>query len=158
MTDQEHPWVQRPNETDVAFEAFRIYRDMGAARSTRVVAQTLGKSAQLITRWSSTHNWVERCRAYDTHRDAERLDATAEQEDELLGRLLDSAELLRHKAHQALAAADDITPALAVRMLEACAKILATRRGMKTEEADHTATVDVVALATELMNRGRPRA
>lgn len=157
MTDEPYPWFRRETETEVAFEAFRVYRDMGTSRSTRAVAHSLGKSAQLITRWSSTHHWVERARAYDNHRDAEHLDATAAQEDELLGRLLDSAELLRHKAHQALAAAEDISPALAVRMLEACAKILATRRGMKPEDTDHTATVDVVALATELMNRGRPR-
>ncbi|WP_328902302.1 hypothetical protein OHR86_22435 [Streptomyces sp. NBC_00441] len=148
-------WERRDGETEPAFEAFRVYRDMGAVRTTRGVAQVLGKSAQLIGRWSSTHDWVARARAFDNQRDAEHLDATAEQEAELLSRLLDSAELMRHRAHQVLASAEDISPALAVRMLEAAAKILATRRGIKTDEPDHQATVDVVALATELMNRGR---
>jgi hypothetical protein len=148
-------WARRDGETTPAFEAFRVYRDLGAARSIRTVAKTLGKSAQLLERWSRTHDWVARATAYDNHRDAEHLNATAEQEAELLSRLLDSAELMRHRAHQVLASAEDISPALAVRMLEAAAKILATRRGLKTDEPDHQATVDVVALATELMNRGR---
>ncbi|MGH8965906.1 MAG: hypothetical protein ACRDXB_11340 [Actinomycetes bacterium] len=148
-------WERRDGETTPAFEAFRTYRDLGAGRSIRTVREALGKSSQLLERWSSTHDWVARVRAFDAHRDAQHLDDTAEQEAELLSRLLDSAELMRHKAHQVLANADDISPALAVRMLEAAAKILATRRGLKTDEPEHAATVDVVALATELMNRGR---
>lgn len=151
-------WERQENETEVAFEAFCVYRDMGTARSTRAVAHSLSKSAQLINRWSSTHSWVNRCRAFDNHRDAQHLEATAAEEDALLGRLLESAELMRYKAHTALAntAQEDITPALAVRMLEAAAKILATRRALKPDDTDqHTATVDVVALATELINRGR---
>ena len=40
---------------------------MGADRSIRAVSQELGKSKTLIDRWSRTHNWVERCRAWDNH-------------------------------------------------------------------------------------------
>jgi hypothetical protein len=72
-----------------------------------------------------------------------------------MSRLLDSAEMMRHRAHQILLQSDDITPSLAVRMLEAAAKILIARRGLKTDEPEHATTVDVVALATELINRGR---
>lgn len=156
---QTQPWERQDGETPIAFDAFRVYRDMGTSRSVRAVAHALDKSVQLIGRWSSVHGWVDRARAYDNHRDAEHLEATADKEDELLGRLLDSAEMLRHKAHTALAQTpiEDISPALAVRMLEAAAKILATRRGLKPDDTEHNATVDVVALANELMNRGNPR-
>lgn len=155
---EEEAWARREGETEPAFEAFRVYRDMGASRNQIAVAEVLGKSQQLLSRWSAKHEWVERARAYDNHRDADNADATAAQEQELLSRLLDSAEMLRHRAHQVLANSDDISPALAVRMLEAAAKILATRRGMRADEPEHTATIDVVALATELMNRGNSNA
>lgn len=157
-TPEEHPWARRDGETEVAFSAFTVYRDMGTSRSTRAVANSLGKSAQLISRWSSVHDWVDRVRAFDNHRDAQHLEATAAEEDAILGRLLESAELLRHKAHLALANTpqEDITPALAVRMLEAAAKIIATRRGLTTtNDNDNVATIDVVALATQLINRAQ---
>ena len=58
--DERQPW-----ETAKAYEAFKIYLDMGASRSTRKVAQKLGKSGALISRWSSENSWLERARRYD---------------------------------------------------------------------------------------------
>jgi hypothetical protein len=52
-------------ESAPAFAAFRAYCTMGSTRSIRLVARALGKSAQLIARWSSHWNWQERVRAYD---------------------------------------------------------------------------------------------
>lgn len=154
MTNE--PWARRDGETEVAFEAFRVYRDMGKTRNIRSVAQVLGKSNQLISRWSSLHDWVTRSSAFDNHRDAEHLDATFDQEQQILNRMLDSVDLMRRRAHEVLATTEEISPALAVRMLEACAKIIATRHGLRTTDTEQAVTVDVVALATELMNRGRP--
>jgi hypothetical protein len=54
------PWDRRSNETKPAYEAFRIYLEMGAGRSLRRVSETLGKQFALITRWSSRHEWVRR--------------------------------------------------------------------------------------------------
>jgi hypothetical protein len=71
--DRRPSWEQLDNETDVAYEAFRKYRDMGAGRSTAKVAQALGKSKTLMDRWSSANQWVIRARAFDANEDKEWL-------------------------------------------------------------------------------------
>lgn len=58
-------WEQQKDESAQAFEAFVLYRDMGAERSLEAVAQKLSKSISLIKRWSREKNWVERVRAYE---------------------------------------------------------------------------------------------
>jgi hypothetical protein len=63
------PWDQQPKEGPEAFQAFSFYRDAGDERSIRGVAAALGKSATLIARWSSTHGWVGRIRAWNHHSD-----------------------------------------------------------------------------------------
>lgn len=70
--DELEPWERRKNESTEAFQAFKIYCALGneidelkQKRSTRKVAETLGKSGQLVFRWCRKHNWVERARAYD---------------------------------------------------------------------------------------------
>ena len=63
----EQPWERQKGESAHAFEAFLIYLQMGPDRSIRAVSQKLAKSIPLIKRWSSTNNWVERCRAWDNH-------------------------------------------------------------------------------------------
>jgi hypothetical protein len=58
-------------ESDKAFEAFTVYRDMGANRSHDAVAQKLSKSSTIISRWASQHGWRERVSAYDDYMDAQ---------------------------------------------------------------------------------------
>ena len=62
-------WERQPGESPKALEAFSIYRDMGADRSTSKVARQLGKNRGLILRWCSRWEWVERCAAYDGYLD-----------------------------------------------------------------------------------------
>jgi hypothetical protein len=56
---------QKTMESAPAFAAFRAYCTMNSGRSLRLVARALGKSAQLLARWSVAWNWQERVRAYD---------------------------------------------------------------------------------------------
>lgn len=63
------PWERQDNETAKQFEAFVVYRDMGEDRSLMLVAQQLNKSKQLLGRWSSNNNWVDRCAAWDREQD-----------------------------------------------------------------------------------------
>lgn len=60
------PWDRQPRESSKAYEAFVIYRDMGADRTTRSTAEALTKSETLIKEWSSKHGWVERAAAWDS--------------------------------------------------------------------------------------------
>jgi hypothetical protein len=61
------PWVRQHSESPKAYEAFRAYLLQGATRSLARVEAELGKSHQLISKWSAQWNWVERCRAYDVY-------------------------------------------------------------------------------------------
>lgn len=62
-------WERQPGETTKPFEAFVIYRDMGANRSLRKVAQKLNKSLTIVAEWSSKYDWVKRVAAWDAEQD-----------------------------------------------------------------------------------------
>lgn len=65
---QQQPWLRRANETAKAFQAFEVYRELTPqTRSTQLVGKTLGKCKELIERWCTQHNWVDRVKAYDDH-------------------------------------------------------------------------------------------
>lgn len=68
---------RQPNESSKAFEAFRLYRDMGPERSAEAVAKKLGKSRKGLDRWSSRFSWVDRARAWDDFLDAKQRAAEA---------------------------------------------------------------------------------
>lgn len=63
------PWERLPDESTKAFEAFVIYRDLGAERSLAKVAQEVGKSKTLIERWSARDAWVKRVELWDVEQD-----------------------------------------------------------------------------------------
>ena len=65
------PWERQPEETNKAWNAFRIYRDMDPAeRSTEKVRKVIGcNTARHLETWSSQYNWVSRAGAYDAHMD-----------------------------------------------------------------------------------------
>lgn len=69
------PWDPAPGEGPKPYEAFVRYRDQGPQRSLRVVGESLGKSSELIERWSRTYGWVARVGAYDLHVDQVRRQA-----------------------------------------------------------------------------------
>lgn len=72
-------WNKQPKETKKAFEAFKLYRDMGFERSQAKVAKKLGKSTQLMSRWSRKYKWVKRAAAWDTWKDVKMQEATIDE-------------------------------------------------------------------------------
>ena len=79
MTHEDDIWTRRPRESEQAYEAFGIYRDLGRGnRSTAKVGQALGKTKNLMDGWSSRWEWVKRVTAYDAHIDAVYLQEEAE--------------------------------------------------------------------------------
>ena len=56
---------RREGETSQAFEAARVYFDLGTNRSLAAAGRKLAKSIPLLKRWSAQWNWVERARAWD---------------------------------------------------------------------------------------------
>lgn len=73
-------WKRLPSDTDKSFEAFALYRDMGANRSLKAVAEKLGKSDTIIGRWSTNNDWVNRVAAFDASLDEKNLDENAERQ------------------------------------------------------------------------------
>jgi hypothetical protein len=73
-------WKRLPSDTDKSFKAFCIYRDMGASRSVRDVAQELNKSLTVIARWSTANDWTKRVAAFDASLDEKNLDENAERQ------------------------------------------------------------------------------
>lgn len=65
MSCSENLWGRQEGESGKAYEAFGVYRDMGAGRTVSAVARQLRKSRALIDRWKRQWNWAERARAYD---------------------------------------------------------------------------------------------
>ena len=65
------PWERQPEETNKAWNAFRIYRDLDPSeRSTEKVRKVLGcNTARHLETWSSRYEWVSRAGAYDAHMD-----------------------------------------------------------------------------------------
>lgn len=101
-TESTAPWEQQPGESAKAFEAFTAYRDMGADRSTRKVAQKLTKSDSVIRKWSSTYNWVERARAYDRDLDRQAHEQAVRSVQQMTDRHIRISMTLQAKALDAL--------------------------------------------------------
>lgn len=64
-----NPWDQQPNESPKAFERFALYRDMGAGRSLRKLANDLELNPSTLAEISKKHNWQERVAAFDAYID-----------------------------------------------------------------------------------------
>lgn len=62
-------WLRLDGESEVAFAAFVVYRDFGEKRSQARVAESLGKSLALISRWSRRWKWADRVELFDREQD-----------------------------------------------------------------------------------------
>jgi hypothetical protein len=87
MTTTDTPTITIPrldNESNRALEARRIYVEMGPGRSTAKVGQQLGKSKDLMDRWSARYDWAATARAWDDQQAAmASMRATAEYQEHL---------------------------------------------------------------------------
>lgn len=59
------PYDIQPGESATAYEAFAVYRDMGAERSMVKAGQVLAKTRGTMDRWAARFNWTARVRAFD---------------------------------------------------------------------------------------------
>jgi hypothetical protein len=71
MTNDHPPqnlWDKRETESDKAYAAFLLYRDLGRGRSLAKASSTLDKPTSKLRQfgtWSAQHGWVERVAAWD---------------------------------------------------------------------------------------------
>lgn len=99
-------WERQQGESPQAYEAFATYRDMGAERNLRAVAQALNKSLTIIGRWSKNWEWVERARAWDNELTRKAKEAAAKKVKDMTGRHINIAMQLQKKALEALEVLD----------------------------------------------------
>ena len=150
MTEKKSPkfalpelWERQEGESAQAFQAFAVYRDMGAERSLVKVAQKLGKSKALMERWSSRWQWGVRVEAWDDEMDKctcrELQKGIAEMRKNHVG----IAKAMLVKALQALQKipTDEISPRDVSNMVDVAAKLERISRGEVTERTEGKQTV-----------------
>lgn len=79
MTDESGKFI----ETQKAWEAFKVYRDLGPTRSLRKACEAYYGSRANIARisiWSSKYDWVARVQAYDDYHEMIKQSAVEEHE------------------------------------------------------------------------------
>lgn len=125
------PWERQDTETPKQFEAFKVYRDMGEERSLSKVAKQLGKSTQLLSRWSSANSWVERCVSWDAEQDRLLRQQQLKDIKAMRKRHADIATAMILKAAKALKEIKDneIKPQDVSRMVEVASKLERISRG-----------------------------
>lgn len=53
------------HETDRAYEAWILFRDMGVNRRMNTVAEIIGSAPPVLTQWSKKYHWAERLANYN---------------------------------------------------------------------------------------------
>lgn len=115
----EHPWERLKGETQKAFAAFVLYRDMGTNRSVTKVSQELSKSISLIKRWSARWEWVRRIDLYHLYLDRQRQSQILEDVREMPSRQATYGRWLQTKAQERIVklSPDELTPDQARRFM-----------------------------------------
>jgi hypothetical protein len=132
-------WFRQKGESRKAYEAFTVYRDLGAARSLAKVADRLGKSLELMKRWSSRHEWVDRAASFDANEEFEML--TQERAERIAMRRNDAeiARMVMLKAVERLREIrpSDLSPTQLIQFIVEGAKLQRLALGESTENVSH---------------------
>ena len=125
------PWERQQGETTRAYEAFCIYRDMGASRALRKVVQQLNKNLTTIAEWSTKYEWVKRVAEWDAEQDRIARQAQVDEIKRMRKRHADLASAMLIKAAKALQRIpeDEIKAVDVSRMVETASKLERISRG-----------------------------
>lgn len=139
------PWEQLPDESDPAWQAFRLFRDQRPGqRSIAGVARECSKSRSLIQRWATRYAWQLRAAAYDTELDRQWRQATVVMRRENAERDLRIAHAMLAKVVQRLQTldAERLTARDVATWLEVATKVSRLALGEPTERTEHTGAGD----------------
>ena len=148
-------WEQQPKESDPAYAAFSLYRDMGKKRTVSAVVKECGKNRSLIDRWHKGHNWAARCRAYDNSIDEEARKSAAKEAADNRKTHLQIAAQLQLKALNALnlLAPEDMTPRDIKEMLKLALEVENNLVLEKAPQEDANATPSLMQTIEEAYQR-----
>lgn len=137
------PWERQEQESAQAFQAFTMYRDMGAERSLAKVAQKVGKSKALMERWSRRWQWVIRADAWDDEVDRQSRKELQKGITEMRKNHVGIAKAMLVKALQALQKmpSDELAPKDISTMVDVAAKLERISRGEVTERTEGKQTI-----------------
>ncbi len=102
MSTEKNLWERQENESNKAFQAFCIYRDLGAGRTLAKVAEKLRKSYDLIRRWSKNYFWQNRADAWDKFISEKAAEKAAEEYSKMLEVQINLGKMLQAKAAKAI--------------------------------------------------------
>lgn len=143
------PWERQKGETPRAWEAFSVYRDMGADRSITKTAQHLHKNRTTIGEWSRKYDWVKRATAWDAEQDRIARQSQIDEIKKMRKRHADLATAMLVKAAKALQRIpeDEVKASDVSRLVETASKLERISRGDVgdvVEERDGGASTPVV--------------
>ncbi len=101
------PWERQPNETEKAYAAFSVYRDMADKRTIQAVCDEIGKSYQAVYRWVSKYEWKDRVRLYDNWLEHEARKDVITQKKKMIAQQLKISRAIQAKALKAFSKADE---------------------------------------------------
>lgn len=142
-------WEKQSGESNQAFEAFCIYRDLGSKRSVSAVYTELSKSRQLISRWKQKFDWDKRAAAYDNAIENEARKEAVRSLKDMLERHIDISIQLQKKALEALARikSEELSPRDIREFIKLAAELERQSRIYQTaggeQETEETTTVDI---------------
>jgi len=132
------PWEIQPGESAKSFQAFIIYRDLGAKRSYVKTAELVGKKVSTVTLWGRTHLWVSRVEAWVSEQDRITREELSKGVTSMRKRHVDLAIAMLVKAAQALQRipADELKPRDIATMVDIASKLERLSRGESTEKTE----------------------
>lgn len=153
------PWERQEGETPKQFEAFVVYMNFGCERSHVKVAEKLGKSANLISRWSSANNWVERAGLWDDERERIARQEQIKEIKKMRERHAKGAVAMFAKAMEGLKdlKPGDLSPQDIVKMFAESTKIERLSRGDTSEVIEERQGEAVDAVQIYIPSNGRER-
>lgn len=95
-------WERQENESNKAFQAFCIFRDLGTGRTLAAVSEKLRKSYDLIRRWSKNYFWQNRADAWDKMISEKAAEKAAEEYSKMLEVQINLGKMLQAKAAKAI--------------------------------------------------------
>lgn len=132
--DGPDPWERQPGETARAFHAFTLYRDMRPHdRSLRLLGEREDTAdPRQIQRWSSDHQWVGRCTAWDDELDRIKRAATQDEVEAMTKRHIRIALDMQDRLAARLEELDasELTPGHLARWVEVAIRLEREARGL----------------------------
>lgn len=141
---EKHPdrafWERLKFETNNAYEAFKIYRDLPLSKRKQTeVARRLGKSPATVHKWAKKYLWTARVEAKDAEEERREALEVSEDRRRMYKRHANVSRLFQNKVLERLQNLNpaELTPNQLAQWFEVSAKIERQAMGDSTETIEH---------------------